>query len=85
MSWSLLYNVFTMEITIIGVLGASIILVAFLLNQFGKWSTESRSYDLANTIGSGILMYYAYLLDSLPFLVLNAVWFLVSLRDVVKK
>lgn len=70
-------------ITIIGILGASIILLAFLLNQFGKWSTESFSYDVANVIGSGILIVYAYLLASWPFMALNAVWFLVSLKGVV--
>ena len=71
-------------LTIIGVIGTSIILLAFILNQFGNWSTDSRSYDLANVIGSGVLLYYAFLLESWPFMVLNGVWLLVSLRDVVK-
>lgn len=69
--------------TLFGILGASIILVSFLLNQFGKWTTASLSYDVANVIGSGILIGYAYLLGSWPFLVLNIVWFLVSLKDVL--
>lgn len=71
-------------LTIIGILGTSIILVSFLLNQSGRWSTESRSYDAANAAGSLLLIIYAYLLGSTPFIVLNAVWFLVSLRDVIK-
>jgi hypothetical protein len=70
--------------TIVGVVGATIILVSFLLNQFGKWSAESRSYDLANAIGSIILVSYAVLLGSVPFMILNSVWFVVSFRDVVK-
>ena len=73
------------NITTLGVIGAAIILIAFLLNQFGRWSNESQSYDLANTLGSALLMYYSYLLGSWPFLILNTVWFLVSLRDVLKK
>lgn len=71
-------------LTIIGIIGTTIILISFLLNQLGKWSATSPSYDLANTIGSAVLMYYAYLLESWPFLVLNTVWFLVSARDVLK-
>jgi hypothetical protein len=71
-------------VTIIGIIGATIILMAFLFNQFGRWANESRAYDVANVLGSGFLMYYAYLLESWPFLVLNAVWLIVSLRDVIK-
>ena len=70
--------------TLIGIIGATIILIAFLLNQSGKWSRESRSYDAANVIGSLLLLIYSYLLGSMPFMVLNTVWLLVSLRDVIK-
>lgn len=67
-----------------GIVGTGIILLAFLLNQFGRWSSESLSYDVANAIGSGILLYYAYSIQSWPFMVLNGVWFLVSARDIYK-
>jgi hypothetical protein len=69
---------------IIGIIGATIILIAFLLNQFGRWSRESLSYDVANGIGSALLLAYSYLLESWPFFVLNLVWLLVSIHDVVK-
>jgi len=69
--------------TIIGVIGAGIILVFFLLNQFKVLSVDNVWYDLANAVGSGFLMVYAYLLESLPFLILNLVWFLFSFKDVV--
>lgn len=71
------------SITILGIMGTSIILVSFILNQIGKWSTESRSYDAANALGSIILIVYAYVLGSIPFMILNGVWFLVSFRDVI--
>jgi len=69
--------------TLIGIAGTTIILISFLLNQFGKWSTDSRSYDIANALGSVILVSYAVLLDSIPFMILNSVWFVVSFRDVI--
>jgi hypothetical protein len=69
--------------TIIGVIGATVILITFLLNQFGKLSAESRLYDVANALGAFILIVYAYLLWSIPFLLLNTVWFVVSARDVL--
>lgn len=65
-----------------GVAGATIILVAFMLNQLNIWRNDTFSYDLANFIGSSILIYYAVLLDSLPFIILNSVWALFSLKDV---
>ncbi|MEY2665024.1 MAG: hypothetical protein RLZZ480_129 [Candidatus Parcubacteria bacterium] len=71
-------------VTILGVLGTGIILISFVLNQFGQWSTKSRSYDAANAIGSLILVGYAIALGSVPFMVLNGVWFAVSFRDVIR-
>ena len=70
--------------TVIGTLGAGIILVAFFLNQKHRLSQDSFTYDLLNLIGSGLLVLYAYLLSSTPFGVLNGIWFLVSLRDIVR-
>lgn len=71
-------------LTLAGVIGTGIILVTFILNQSGKWSAESRSYDVANAVGSLILVGYAVLLDSIPFMILNGVWFAVSFRDIIK-
>jgi hypothetical protein len=70
--------------TLIGILGATIILITFLLNQFGRLSAESRWYDGLNALGSLLLIVYAYILWSIPFMILNSVWFLVSLRDVMR-
>lgn len=72
-------------VTIVGVLGAGLVLLAFTLNQNGKWSRELLSYNLVNLAGSGALVGYAYLLESYPFLVLNGVWFLVTLKYLVKR
>ncbi len=66
-----------------GILGAAVILVLFILNQAQKVSNKSLWYDLGNFLGSFLLMLYAYLLFSIPFLILNGVWALVSLKDVV--
>ncbi len=68
--------------TIIGTFGAGIVLVAFFLNQAHRLSQDSLSYDVLNLLGSSLLVLYALLLGSTPFLVLNGIWCLVSLRDV---
>ena len=70
--------------TLIGALGAFLILLAFVLEQVNTWKNDDLVYDLVNLIGSGCLVAYAIILKSYPFLILNGVWAVVSLRDVIK-
>ena len=68
-----------MEPVIFGIIGVVFILVAFLLDEFNTpVNQDSESYQILNLIGSGFLTYYAYILNSLPFIILNAVWFIAS-------
>lgn len=67
----------------IGTSGAGIILVFFLLNQTNVLKNTSKLYDFGNLVGSLILMYYAYILWSIPFMILNGVWALYSLKDFI--
>jgi hypothetical protein len=69
--------------TILGIAGMALILFAFLLNQMNVWQNNNLKYDLSNLIGSGLMVYYAFTLKSFPFLILNLVWALVSLKDVI--
>lgn len=70
---------------IVGAVGAFLILVAFVFNQLGKWSAESKIYDVVNLIGGIFLIIYAVRLESIPFFLINVVWALFSLRDVIYK
>jgi len=72
-------------ITIIGIAGALIILLVFGLNEFNKLSNNSLTYDILNFAGSGLLIMNAAYFHSWPFLILNIVWLLVSLRGVLKR
>lgn len=72
-------------ITFIGVFGAFLLLVAFIENEYKKFKTNSLAYDLLNLIGAGLLTIYAYLLGSVPFLILEGIWALVALKDVVRR
>ncbi|MDP2695943.1 MAG: hypothetical protein Q8O87_01675 [bacterium] len=68
---------------IIGSVGATLILITFFLNQFHKLSNDSLIYDVINFIGGVLLLIYSILLDSVPFMVVNAVWSIVSLKDII--
>ncbi len=67
----------------IGSTGAGLILIAFVLGQFHVWKDTYFIYDLVNLAGGALLIWYAILLSSWPFLVLNGVWAIVSLRDCI--
>lgn len=70
---------------IVGVIGVIFILAAFMLNAFyKKINAETYTYNLLNIIGSGLMIYYAYILQSWPFLILNAVWLLAALVKLIK-
>jgi hypothetical protein len=69
--------------TSLGILGMATLLFGFLLNQMNIWQNKNIKYDLSNLIGSGLMVYYAFTLKSFPFLILNLVWAIVSLKDVI--
>ncbi len=71
-----------MAADLIGLIGMSLILSAFVMNQVHKWRDDCLEYDGVNAAGSILLVYYAFTIASWPFLFLNAVWFVVSMRDV---
>lgn len=74
-----------MEIlNIVGILGMSLILIFFFLNNIGKLNQDSFIYDLGNFIGAFLLSVYAYYINSLPFLILNLTWSFVALYDIIK-
>lgn len=71
--------------TLIGVSGATLLLIAFIANDLKKLRTESLSYNLLNLFGAALLTWYAVLLASIPFLILEGIWALVAFRDVLRR
>ncbi|MBU0665880.1 MAG: hypothetical protein ABIC91_03270 [Nanoarchaeota archaeon] len=71
-----------MIVQIIGFIGMFLILLCFVMVQIHKWKDTDFKYDFWNLVGALLLVVYAVLIKSYPFLILNAVWVFVSLRDV---
>ena len=68
----------------LGILGITLILIGFILNETSdKFNQESYSYNIINLVGAGILVYYAYTLSSLPFLILNSFWSITALGKMI--
>ena len=66
----------------IGIIGAGLILLAFILQQTHVWKNDDFVYDFVNFIGAVLLVIYGVLIKGYPFVVLNSIWAIVSLRDV---
>lgn len=58
--------------------GAALILSAFVLAQVGRLTTAARTYLLLNFLGSGILAVVAAIDGDTGFLLLEGVWAAVS-------
>lgn len=68
---------------LIGFTGAFLVLVGFLLNQINILKNSNIMYDFINFLGSFMLLIYALILQSVPFIIINTVWALFSLKDVL--
>ncbi len=63
---------------VIGSIGVSMLLIAFLLNLLKKISHDSFSYIFMNLIGAGLACLASILIRYTPFIILEGTWTLVS-------
>jgi threonine/homoserine/homoserine lactone efflux protein len=68
---------------VVGAAGMSVLLLAFVLNLFKKIMQDSVIYNALNIVGSGLLIYYAYVLNSTPFLILEITWALFAVYKLI--
>ncbi|HET9234850.1 MAG TPA: hypothetical protein VFP10_11975 [Candidatus Eisenbacteria bacterium] len=60
--------------TLVGSVGVSLLLLAFLLNVTGRLRTDSMLYIGLNLAGAVVAGVSSYLIDFLPFVILEGVW-----------
>jgi hypothetical protein len=71
-------------IQVVSVIGAVIILAAFVAGQRGWLDVHRRSYAGLNLVGSSVLAAVAVIEEQWGFLVLEGVWALVSAYSLVR-
>lgn len=62
----------------IGFIGVTILLLAFFLNLTGKIDQNDLSYIVMNIIGAGLAGFASFLINYVPFIILEGTWTLVS-------
>lgn len=68
----------------VGTIGVSILLVAFFLNLMNKIETNGFWYIFLNMLGAAVALVASLLLEYMPFVILEAVWTMVSTYSLVK-
>ncbi len=69
---------------LIGTVGVAILLLAFLLNLLKKISSNGLAYILMNIVGAGLACLASWLIDYIPFVILEGVWTVVSIFALVR-
>ena len=69
---------------VIGTIGVGMILLAYFCNTFGMLKTNSKLFFVLNIVGAGLACYASWLINYLPFVILEGTWFLVSLVGLLK-
>ncbi len=68
----------------IGFIGVFQILLAYILNVIGILKKEDLFFILLNVIGASLACLASILMKYIPFIILEAVWVLVSLISLIK-
>ena len=63
----------------VGSTGVALLLFAFALNLFAGLDRASVTYSGLNVLGAGIATYASWMIDYMPFVILEGTWCAVSL------
>ncbi len=69
---------------VVGALGVFLILLAYFFNLYKKIETGSLFYILMNLAGAILAFLSSVMIHSLPFMVLEATWAMVSLVALIR-
>ena len=71
--------------TWIGSAGVALLLAAFLLNLAGAMRAGGYAYSALNLAGAALACYSSWLIDFMPFVVLEGAWALVAAGALAKR
>ncbi len=69
---------------VIGSLGVGLILLAYFLNTFSIIQKEGSLFFLMNIAGAALACYASILINYVPFILLEAMWTLVSVAGLIR-
>ena len=69
---------------IIGATGVGLILIAYFCNIFSLIPKDGKLFFALNIIGAGLACYASFLINYLPFVILEGTWTIVSIAGLIK-
>lgn len=69
---------------VIGTIGVGLILIAYFTNTFSLIPKDGKLFFVLNIIGAGLACYASWLILYWPFIVLEAVWCIVSVIGMIR-
>ena len=69
---------------IIGTIGVSLILLAYLFNTFSLIPKDGLLFFMMNIAGAALACYASLLINYIPFIILEGVWCLVSIAGLLR-
>lgn len=69
---------------IIGSIGVTLLLLAFFLNLFKILMQDTKTYAILNMVGAGLSCYASFLIDYMPFVILEGTWALVAFAGLIR-
>jgi putative ABC transport system substrate-binding protein len=73
------------DATLLGSIGVALLLAAFLLNLAKVLRADEWSYLGLNFVGAGLACYSSYLIQFMPFVVLEGTWATVALAGIMRR
>lgn len=70
--------------SLIGSIGVALLLLAFFASIQGFLGTSSRTYFALNATGAVLACFSSCLIGFLPFAILEGVWTIVALRELLR-
>lgn len=69
---------------VIATIGVSLLLVAFVANLLGFMGQDRAAYRTVNAAGAGLAALSAWMIDFVPFVVLEGTWCAVSVAALIQ-
>lgn len=69
---------------VVGVVGAIILMIAFLLLQLGRLSSNDLSYSILNAVGAGLIVFSLFYNFNLSAFIVELFWIAISLLGLVR-
>ncbi len=69
---------------IIGTIGVGLILMAYFLNTARLLPKDEKLFYVLNILGAALACYASFLINYMPFVILEGTWVLVSIYGLMK-